>query len=262
MTTTKRAPTTLRAAAATLACALSACATPAFLSVDPWPAQMPEEQSDAWLSGGRYSEGAIEPGDAVGSQPARSGGDHQNGKAAQATGAKPPLGRHETAPQGSEPLLAWDGDVVDGPKRGEVVERDDPARGLDPAPEGQRVFLLQLYQDVLDERDHLADEVRALQKALGEAQARLDETSASTTGLSNRLEALAAEVERLGAENDDLAARLATAQIRRLEAEKFLLEARIDWYRSTAQAEPAELGAGDFDPRGANGASGGTGRRE
>ena len=219
------------------AAALSAsCNSSAFMNLDPWPGSVREQQSDAWLSGGRYGQGAI-----VASDVPAYDGDGDAGASTDGQERDPALGGLEPAPPGEEPLLTWDGDVIDGPKRGEVVEREDPARGLEPNP-GGRTYLLQLYQDVIDERDHLEDEVRALRKALGEAQAQLDDHSASTTGLSTRLDALDAEVERLAAENEDLAARLATAQIRRLEAEKLLLEARIDWYR-TLEGEDATTGS-------------------
>ena len=80
---------------------------------------------------------------------------------------------------------------------------------------------------------------------MGDAQARIDDTNASSNGLSARLDMLEAEVERLATENEDLAGRLATVQIRRLEAEKLLLEARIDWYRNQgAEGRVEEAGAG------------------
>lgn len=221
----------------------SACSSPAFLSLDPWPGQLAEQRSDAWMSGGRYGEGAIVAGDpppfVPGEDPEVAAAETlQNAVSAPAD--RTDLGGLEPAPPGEEPLLAWDGDVVDGPQRGQVVERQDPSRGLEPEP-GGRTYLLQLYQDLLDERDHLTDEVRALRKALGEAQSRIDDTSQSTTGLAARLDALEDEVGFLRTENEDLAGRLATAQIRRLEAEKMLLEARIDWLRS-ADSAAAEAG--------------------
>ncbi len=44
-------------------------------------------------------------------------------------------------------------------------------------------------------------------------------------------DALEAERARLQEENFDLAGRLVTAQIRRLESEKILLESKIEWQR-------------------------------
>ena len=235
-------------AAASLA--VSGCSSSAFMSMDPWPGSMREQQSDAWLSGGRYGEGSIVASDvpvAVADQTTTSNLTNTPST------STPELGGLEPAHPSEEPLLAWDGDVIDGPERGAVVERDDPTHGLEPSP-GGRTYLLQLYQDVLDERDKLEDEVRALRKAIGEAQARIDDSSASTSGLAQRMDSLEAEVNRLAAENEDLAARLATTQIRRLEAEKMLLEARIDWYRmqeapvsNELMAEPMSTGMGSGD---------------
>ncbi|MFT5291105.1 MAG: hypothetical protein ACI8QS_002248 [Planctomycetota bacterium] len=221
------------------ALSFAGCKSNAFLSLDPWAESVHEQPSDAWMSGGRYASGAI-----VSSDPPPYVAEEEGrlATAGQSAEKNTVLGGLEPAPRGTAPLLAWDGDVIDGPTPGTVVEREDLTNGLETAP-GGRMYLLQLYQDVLDERDVLSDEVRALRKALGDAQARIDDTSASTSGLSTRLDMLESEVERLVTENEDLAGRLTTVQIRRLEAEKMLLEARIDWYRNRASEEDAdELG--------------------
>jgi len=220
--------------------ALASCTSSAFMNLDPWTGSVKEKPDDAWVSGGKYRGSAITS--SAPSEPAEHG-NGENSQPSSGAAQSGDLGGLQSASSDEKPLLAWDGDVVDGPQVGKVVERADPARGLDPAP-GGRTYLLQLYQQVLDERDSLEDEVHALRKALSEAQARLDSTAKDTAKLSKRVDALAADVSRLSAENDDLAARLATAQIRRLEAEKMLLEARIEWYHDQDKAEST----GDLTP--------------
>jgi hypothetical protein len=129
------------------------------------------------------------------------------------------------------PLRGWDGGVVEEPRAGEIATVDGVRHhGLEPSMEG-RMHIIELYQEVLDERDQLLTEVRALQDALEKSQATLEEGRLTATGFGTRITALEEGNRRLTEENRDLAARLTTAQVRRLEAEKLLLETRIAWHR-------------------------------
>lgn len=153
-----------------------------------------------------------------------------------------PVAGEQAEPPAPVPLLAWDGGVVDAPVQGAVAEGDSP-KGLGPSPAG-RMHIIELYQEALDQRDQLRVEVAELGLALERADAALRADAAQNASLEGRLRELEAEVQRLVAQNQDLAARLATAQIRRLEAEKLLLETRLDEHRSRARRD-ASLRAGD-----------------
>jgi hypothetical protein len=147
------------------------------------------------------------------------------------------------APPSSEPLRSWDGGVVDAPVGGSVTENAGTGRDLGPSQTG-RMRIIELYQAVLDERDALADEVATLSAALEKAHELLDRSEANGLSLANRVATMQVETEQLMGESRDLAARLTTAQIRRLEAEKMLLEARIEWHRQQ-EANPAVSAAGE-----------------
>jgi hypothetical protein len=139
-----------------------------------------------------------------------------------------------SAPAMGEPVLyARDGSVVQGPG---AAAHDPRAR------EGGRVYLLDLYQKALDEREAFALEVRNLNVTLEQQLASYTRLEQERTALDERVQALAQEQERLRIENADLAARLTTAQIRRLEAEKLLLESRIEEQRARAAATARDDG--------------------
>jgi len=134
-----------------------------------------------------------------------------------------------------EPLLyARDGSVVGAPGDGGSA-RETPRHEVG-ARDGSRMYLLELYQKTVEERDGLARELETHAAALtraSETQAALvkerDEARAEALKLRGELEAGRRD-------NDELAARLVTAQIRRLEAEKLLLEARIESLRGAPVA--------------------------
>ncbi len=138
--------------------------------------------------------------------------------------------------EAAPPLLAWDGGVVQGPRPGQVSDQGTPAHGLEPTIEG-RMHILELYQAVLDERDSLALEVKALTAALEKSETGLGETRRASSELETRMAALEEAKEALLRQNQELAARLTTAQIRRLEAEKLLLETRIAWQREKGEPQ-------------------------
>lgn len=141
------------------------------------------------------------------------------------------------APQ-ETPLFARDGGVVDA-----TAEPYQPHHGPEPTGTG-RMYLLELYQQAIDDRDALELEMKAVDAALQRTQGALDEALAQVAAMEVEVQRLSAEHADLQAENLDLAGRLTTAQIRRLEAEKLLLEARIAEHRSreTVPSPPAETG--------------------
>ncbi|MFT5284434.1 MAG: hypothetical protein ACI8TQ_000590 [Planctomycetota bacterium] len=129
----------------------------------------------------------------------------------------------------NDPIYAWDGGVVDSPDAGSVVE-GDPNHDVQPTSNG-RMYILELYQDAIDERDALQLEVTALNAALERAQFEMDDFASRTTKIQAMVDKLTMERDQLRQENSDLAARVVTAQIRRLEAEKLLLESKLEWFR-------------------------------
>ncbi len=132
------------------------------------------------------------------------------------------------------PLYSWDGGVVDGAPQGRVTPQSGPPRGLETPPAG-RTHIIELYQQVLDERDALAQEVEELRANLAETSLALDAKTKAADELSGRVAALDEAHRALMSDNQSIAARLVQAQIRRLEAEKLLLETRIESERAKAE---------------------------
>jgi hypothetical protein len=129
-------------------------------------------------------------------------------------------------PPSQNALYAWDGGVVDGPDPGTVVEGGLPNHGLEPSASG-RMHILELYQQRIDERDALAQEVEDMRALLAATEARLTAEVQAREAAESREQVLTQRVDALEAESRDLAGRLVTAQIRRLESEKLLLQTQI-----------------------------------
>ncbi|MEQ1893555.1 MAG: hypothetical protein ABL998_13510 [Planctomycetota bacterium] len=150
-------------------------------------------------------------------------------------------------PAKEAPLYAWDGGVVDGSPQGVRAAQGEP-RGLEqPAP--GRTHIIELYQQVLDERDGLAEEVELLRKSLEMTTVALEEETRKSNDLSARVAALEVGHRELMEDNQAIAARLVQAQIRRLEAEKMLLETRIE-VEKEKEAEAAQAAAAARTPAG------------
>jgi hypothetical protein len=122
--------------------------------------------------------------------------------------------------------------VVVAPERGVVGSLETPAHEVQS--DGGRMYILELYQQAMEEKDGLIQHVRVLeserekmQKMLAQAEERIRELEAQVAS------SIASEAD-LRARVDELAGRLLTAQIRRLEAEKILLEAKLE-----AASEPS-----------------------
>jgi len=226
---------------------LSACIVPPSMFERASWGQPPE----SWQEQGRYRQ-ATPPGPqptpelVAGPMPDRTGlaSDPTRAAMTQAApapdaGAPAPSGTSAAPPRASEPpLYAWDGGVVDGAPQGRVTEEQGEPRGLEPAG---RMHIIELYQQVLDERDALAAEVERLRAALEQTTLSLEAEVKKSGELETRVAALEEAQRGLLSDNQAMAARLVTAQIRRLESEKLLLETRIDVEREKAQAAQAAL---------------------
>ena len=127
-------------------------------------------------------------------------------------------------------LYARDGSIVQQDGSGPIVSPvsgDTPLHDIQRTGEG-RMYILELYQNVIEERDHLTLEVSALNAELNRTRTALVEADARIFGLEANVTSLGAEKQSLEEENMALAARLTTAQIRRLQAEKILLNIRLE----------------------------------
>lgn len=154
----------------------------------------------------------------------------------------PVFARAETT---EEPVLyARDGSIV--PIAG--VARPDPAAPIHGAePRGEsRMQMLDLYQRVVGEKDAMAKELRELDRIVAETRTAREALERDSAEQRARITALQEELAKADQDRNDLAARLTTAQIRRLEAEKLLLETRLALARAgereawrTSQATPA-----------------------
>ncbi|MAE28751.1 MAG: hypothetical protein QF724_08590 [Planctomycetota bacterium] len=138
--------------------------------------------------------------------------------------------------EGEGPLYGWDGSVVAGEGEGSVSPAPAPLRRETAGAQGSRMYILELYQETVDERDSLRIEIESLEEALARAQALYDDLWTSHEDLKAVQIALRGERDSQRAENFDLAARLTTAQIRRLEAEKLLIETRLNWEQALSDA--------------------------
>lgn len=137
-------------------------------------------------------------------------------------------------------LYARDGSIVAQDGSGPVVSPVTdaaPLHDIQRTGEG-RMYILELYQNVIEERDTLTLEVSGLNAEMTRTRTALVEADARITALEMNVTSLTAEKQSLEAENMALAGRLTTAQIRRLQAEKILLEIRLEESRELdVQAE-------------------------
>jgi len=129
-------------------------------------------------------------------------------------------------------LYARDGSVVQSDRSGPIAMaaptgESAPLHDIQRTGEG-RMYILELYQNVIDERDALTLEVTGTHNELNRTRTALMEADARIMALEERVTALTARSESLEVENMELAGRLTTAQIRRLQAEKILLEIRLE----------------------------------
>ncbi len=150
----------------------------------------------------------------------------------------------------SEPrLYARDGSIVNAQSPGTVAMT--PSTGQSAAvDDGSRWTLLEQYQATIQENESLEFELEALTRALEQSEARETGLATEITGLEAKIAGLGQRVEVLEGHNLELASRLTTAQIRRLQSEKLLLEAKLDWKRVEAVINASQPTATDPAPAG------------
>jgi hypothetical protein len=141
-------------------------------------------------------------------------------------------------------LYARDGSVVAAGAQSQQPVRPDaePKREIGDGA-GSRVYLLELYQRSMEEKNALSLEVESLRATLDAER----KTAAAAAGEQEKLRTELAQVtlERDGLRTQafDLAARVTSAQIARLEAEKALLEHKIEVHQREEAAAAKRSGA-------------------
>jgi hypothetical protein len=140
-----------------------------------------------------------------------------------------------------QPLLyARDGSVVSEQRPGTVSITEDPGQAAG-ADTGSRWTLLEQYQASIQRSEDLEFEIRGLTKDLEAAEAREQQLAAELGALNAQMAKMIEKLELVQDQNIDLASRLTTAQIRRLQSEKLLLEAKLDGRRVEETLNAAEL---------------------
>ena len=139
--------------------------------------------------------------------------------------------------------------AVPGQEPGTVTTMNTAPRGVDTG--ASRPHLFDQFGRLQEDRDALRQQVTALQAELERMQvesqqrAEIEERSQlETANLRAQIERLEEVNRQLSRENEDLAGRLLTAQIRRLEAEKALLENLIAAEQAGALPPSLARGAG------------------
>lgn len=120
----------------------------------------------------------------------------------------------QAKPAVEAPLIGWDGK--------EIKADDRPLHGIDTG-EGGHSSLLSMYMDTKEEAELLALEVRTLSDMLAKQEGVIAANDSVVAAKNAEIAGLQMDLLTSEASRADLEARLVTAQIRRLEAEKQLL---------------------------------------
>lgn len=140
-----------------------------------------------------------------------------------------------------------DGSPVRPSTPGIVTETSRPMNdgvGVDGSPGGSRGTMLEKYLALVEELEVLRPRNEDLQLALEMSELRANDLSEQLKSLQITFDSLGAEKQQSDSQAFELAARLATAQIARLEAERALLEATLEWRRMSAENnKPLSAGA-------------------
>lgn len=133
-------------------------------------------------------------------------------------------------------LYGRDGSPVDAAHSGAVTHTDAPINDGVAGPDGgSRSLMLDNYIEAVEARDELQGANDALSAALEMAEQRGMDLEQQLQALKTSFDELSADKTAADQQVAELAARLATAQIARLEAERALLEATLEWRRVSAR---------------------------
>lgn len=149
-------------------------------------------------------------------------------------------------------LYARDGTPVTNGVKGAARVEPEPKRDFAEA-EGGRASLLELYTNAVAEKNALGEDVIALKATLEKERQDATAGTDERAVLRGELAMLVRERDALKAETLALAARLTTAQIARLEAQKALLEMQIDARMREEAAASVQSSPKDKDKKRAGG---------
>ncbi len=144
-----------------------------------------------------------------------------------------------------------DGSPVGSSTAGAVTQTTRPMNdGLaETGSTGSRGTILEKYLAVVEELEILRPQNEDLDLALEMSEMRANDLTEQLKSLQMDFQNLSADKQVADSDNYELAARLATAQIARLEAERALLEATLEWRKmSAANNGEAGLGSGAMHP--------------
>ncbi|QDV05037.1 hypothetical protein Poly30_05320 [Planctomycetes bacterium Poly30] len=184
--------------------------------------------------------------------------------AAGTAGVQPAMYGRDGRPVG---VASPDGSPVGNAAPGAITQTTHPMNdgvARDDGSGGSRGTMLEKYLAVVEELDILRPQNEDLQLALEMSEMRANDLTEQLKALQVAYDELGASKQTSDSQNFELAARLATAQIARLEAERALLEATLEWRKmSAANNQPLAQGngrpassSGSFQP-----ASGGARRK-
>lgn len=159
--------------------------------------------------------------------------DYASGWARPTTGAS-----HASSGTGrsSAQMVSWNGSPVSADPPGRVTTTDEPLNdGVANPAGGSRSNLLDLYTEAVEAREELTARNEDLSLALEMAETRAADLADQLTQLQIDFDELGKQKQAATQDNFDLAARLATAQVARLEAERALLEATLEWRKMAAE---------------------------
>jgi hypothetical protein len=151
-----------------------------------------------------------------------------------------PGGWASETPLAGPTLYARDGSPVQGPVDGRVVASKTNL-SHDVEQGGSRLYLLELYQTAMDEKDELNVELNSLDQMLQRSDLYNQELEARILSMDSELADARLLIAELQQNSIELAGRLTTAEIRRLETKKQLLEHRLEWERAAAQVQSTPL---------------------
>jgi hypothetical protein len=136
--------------------------------------------------------------------------------------------------EGTPVLYGRDGSPVGASPSGAVVESPAPLNPGVQETGGSRGVILDLYGQLKNEHEELLVEFDAVVEENDAATKTMTWQAARITELEGQVAALTKRNVELEASELELAGRLAQAQIGRLEAERALLEASLEWRRMNA----------------------------
>ena len=148
-----------------------------------------------------------------------------------------------------------DGSPVGASAPGAVRQTTHPMNdgvAADPGPGGSRDTMLDRYLTIVEELEILRPENEDLHLALEMSEMRANDFSEQLKSMQISYDELGKSKQASDNQTFELAARLATAQIARLEAERALLEATLEWRKmSAANNRPLAGDQGQGVPAGA-----------